>query len=68
MLEETIFCGQLCNNITIKVQLIVDGHNMKAQVISDFNNNIKKLNIGHTIDLTNTLHKNIVYSILSILR
>ncbi len=31
--------------------------NMKAQVISDFNNNIKKLNIGHTIDLTNTLHK-----------
>ena len=31
--------------------------NMKAQVISDFNNNIKKLNIGHPIDLTNTLHK-----------
>ena len=31
--------------------------NMKAQVISDFNNNIKKLNIGHHIDLTNTLHK-----------
>ena len=30
---------------------------MKAQVISYFNNNIKKLNIGHTIDLTNTLHK-----------
>lgn len=31
--------------------------NMKAQVISDFNTNIKKLNIGHPIDLTNTLHK-----------
>ena len=31
--------------------------NMKAQVISDFNNHIKKLNIGHPIDLTNTLHK-----------
>ena len=31
--------------------------NMKAQVISDFNNNIKKLNIGHPIDLTTTLHK-----------